>query len=107
MFCVFIINSYNTTGVYNKTTLSVTSRVIPKGEMYMNIISAGTAILRAIPGFKSRHPMVINFISGFKYTPIQTGAIVEVTVTNPDGSRYKTNMRVGSEDLADFYDIVR
>jgi hypothetical protein len=73
----------------------------------MNIITAGAAILRAIPGFKSRHPMVINFINGFKFAPIQTGAIVEVTVTNPDGARYKTNMMVGSEDLADFYDIVR
>ena len=73
----------------------------------MNIISAGTAILRAIPGFKSRHPMVINFINGFKYAPIQQGAVVEVTVTNPAGSRYKTNMMVGSEDLTDFYNIIR
>jgi hypothetical protein len=45
----------------------------------------------------------VDFISGFKKNPIQQGAIVEIAVTNPDGSRIKTNLRVSAEDLDAFY----
>jgi len=71
------------------------------------ILSKLPLVPGVISGFKSRHPRVVDFISGFKKNPIQQGAIVEIAVTNPDGSKFKTNMRVSAEDLNAFYAFMK
>lgn len=50
-----------------------------------------------VEGFNSRHPKLSLFFhdAGHK---IDTGAVLELSVTSPDGEKIRTNFRVTPED---------
>lgn len=51
----------------------------------------------ALDGFNARHPKLINFLrdAGPK---IDTGSVLELSVTTPSGEKIRTNIRVAQED---------
>ncbi len=50
-----------------------------------------------LDGFNARHPKLIHFFrdAGPK---INTGSVLELSVTSPDGNKIRTNIRVTDED---------
>ncbi len=51
--------------------------------------------------FRDRHPKFVQFFS-YAGKSITEGSIVEITVTDPEGKKIVTNIRVDSEDIALF-----
>ncbi len=51
--------------------------------------------------FRDRHPKFVQFFS-YAGKSITEGSLVEITVTDPEGKKIVTNIRVDSEDIALF-----
>lgn len=49
-------------------------------------------------GFQQRHPKFLPFLRAAK-PRITEGAVIEITVTPPDGAPLSTNLRIAAEDL--------
>ncbi|MBE6851475.1 MAG: hypothetical protein E7504_07060 [Ruminococcus sp.] len=51
--------------------------------------------------FRERHPKFVQFF-GYAGKSITEGSLVEITVTDPEGKKIVTNIRVDNEDIALF-----
>lgn len=51
----------------------------------------------SLDGFNARHPKLINFFRDAA-PKINTGSVLELSVTSADGSKMRTNIRVSAED---------
>ena len=51
--------------------------------------------------FRERHPKFVSFFS-FAGQHIKEGSLLEISVTDPDGKKIVTNIRVSPEDIALF-----
>lgn len=49
--------------------------------------------------FAERHPKVPAFVNAVKSRSLPVGTVAEVTLTFPDGSSMKTNVRLQQEDI--------
>lgn len=49
--------------------------------------------------FKCRHPKFPGFLKAVSKHAIAEGTILEITVTDPDGKSYTSNLRLTKEDL--------
>lgn len=54
--------------------------------------------------FRDRHPKFIQFF-GYAAKSITTGSIVEISVTDAEGKKIVTNIRVDEEDIALFHQL--
>ncbi|MBR2912844.1 MAG: hypothetical protein IKK51_10915 [Oscillospiraceae bacterium] len=52
--------------------------------------------------FRDRHPKFIQFF-GYAAGHISAGSVLEITVTDPEGKKIVTNIRVDEEDIALFH----
>lgn len=50
-------------------------------------------------GFTKRHPKFPAFLKAASQAAMQENAILEITVTTPDGKTLTSNLKVGKEDL--------
>ena len=55
--------------------------------------------------FTQRHPKFIRFLGVVKDQYIREGAIIEITVTDPDGKAVRANLKAVPEDIAVFEEI--
>lgn len=49
-------------------------------------------------GFQQRHPKFLPFLQAARPRIVE-GAVIEITVTSPDGTPLSSNLRVAAEDL--------
>ncbi len=54
--------------------------------------------------FRERHPKFIQFF-GYAGKSISEGSLIEVTITDPEGKRIVTNIRVDADDIALFQQL--
>lgn len=52
--------------------------------------------------FRDRHPKFVQFF-GYAAKSITAGSLLEITVTDPEGKKIVTNIRVDEEDIALFH----
>ena len=57
--------------------------------------------------FQGRHPRFAMFLVDVAGKGIETGSIIDITITMPDGKTYQSNMRVSEEDMELFRDIAK
>ena len=55
--------------------------------------------------FRAAHPKVPLFLNSVMQDGIREGTILEFTVTEPDGRRYCSNLKISQEDLALFQEL--
>lgn len=61
----------------------------------MNIMKA----MQAWGTFQRNHPKFPAFLEAMQAQGIKEGTIIEMSVTDPDGRRIETNLKVKQEDL--------
>ncbi len=49
--------------------------------------------------FESAHPKFVSFIKDIASRGIETGSIIEISITRPDGTNTTANMKVQPEDV--------
>ena len=49
--------------------------------------------------FTNNHPKFPAFLQAMKVQGIKEGTIIEVSVTDPDGKKIETNIKVKAEDM--------
>lgn len=55
--------------------------------------------------FRAAHPKFPLFLNSVMQDGIREGTILEFTVTEPDGRRYCSNLKISQEDLALFQEL--
>lgn len=55
--------------------------------------------------FERRHPKFVQFIMLLVRSGMGAGAVIDISVTLPDGTALQSNMRVSEEDVAFFNNI--
>lgn len=53
-------------------------------------------------GFSARHPRFVQFIMVLMRSGIGPGAVIDVTVTLPDGNNMQSNIKLTQEDVEFF-----
>ncbi|MBQ6638489.1 MAG: hypothetical protein IJH82_07515 [Lachnospiraceae bacterium] len=49
--------------------------------------------------FQERHPKFAMFLINVAGQGMETGSVIDITITMPDGKIYQSNMRVSEEDI--------
>lgn len=49
--------------------------------------------------FEKNHPRFFPFLSAISKNAIKEGTVVEIQVTTPEGSSYRTNLRLTASDI--------
>ena len=57
------------------------------------------ALMGAWNQFQTNHPKFPAFIQALKAQGIKEDTIIEISVTNPDGKKIETNLKVKQSDL--------
>lgn len=52
-----------------------------------------------IKQFRDRHPKFIQFFASVGRSGIREGSVLEVSITDPDGKKICTNMKLSAEDM--------
>lgn len=56
-------------------------------------------IKSAIDQFKQNHPKFPMFLSAVTKDGMQPGTVIEITVTNPEGNTYNSNLKLSESDI--------
>jgi len=56
--------------------------------------------------FKGNHPKFPAFLTALKNQGVKEGTIIEISVTDPDGKKIETNLKVNKSDL-DLFESIR
>lgn len=56
--------------------------------------------------FKNNHPKFEPYLNALKQRGIEEGAVVEMSVTYPDGTTIKTNLKVNQTDL-ELFEVIK
>lgn len=56
--------------------------------------------------FKSNHPKFPRFLSAVCQKSIQTGTVIEIRVTAPDGQETTSNLRLKEDDVTLFRELM-
>ncbi len=57
-------------------------------------------------GFSARHPRFVQFIMALMHSGLGPGAVIDVTVTLPDGTSMQSNMKLAQEDV-EFFNTIK
>lgn len=57
--------------------------------------------------FEKKHPRFFPFLQAVSKDALQEGTIVNIQVTSPSGSTYKTNLKLTADDIEIFQEIKR
>ena len=65
----------------------------------MNNIEAIMKLKKAWDTFRGNHPKFPMFLSAVKKAGIKEGTIIDICITDPNGTKMETNIKVTESDL--------
>ena len=68
-------------------------------------MGANLRLAKLFSEFAQRHPKVAPFLSGVRSSGLQERMEVAVAIRYPDGTEYKTGIRLTAEDVAMLQDL--
>ena len=62
-------------------------------------------VMAAWNTFKGNHPKFPAFINAVRNQGIKEGSIIEISITDPDGKKIETNLKINESDMQLFESI--
>lgn len=56
---------------------------------------------RMLQRFQQDHPKFLSFLAAVRGKGIRTGSLLEIKITDPDGSEFISNIRLNEADMED------
>lgn len=63
------------------------------------------AMMAAWSQFQNNHPKFPAFINAVRNQGIKEGSIIEISITDPDGKKIETNLKINESDMQLFESI--